>query len=236
VVATGVSKVYNGTTAATVTLSDSPLGGDLVDLTYASANFSTKNVGNGKMVTVSGVAATGADADDYTVSSVATSTANITPATLTVTGIGGSKAYDGNTVAPVTLADNAYAGDQILIADSGASFATPTVGNGKSITVSDIRIAGGADAGDYVLVETSTFTTGDITGASVSTGVASEDATLPPGVSQPVSISTPMPTPAVMDLTLPAHLVLFADSSSGSGLEQRARDLARQEIAQLAAI
>ena len=220
VVATGLNKVYDGTTSAKVTLGDSPLAGDVVDLTYSSANFSTKNVGNGKTVTVGGIAATGADAADYTVNTVATGAADITPATLTVTAIGGSKSYDGNTQAPVTLADNAYAGDQVLITDSSASFATATVGNGKAITVSGIRIAGGADGGNYVLGDTGTSATGDITGAgasaSVSTAVATQDATLSPAVPQPVSISLPTPPPAVMDLTLPAHLVLFASSTSGS--------------------
>ena len=217
VVATGANKVYDGTTSATVALSDSPLAGDVVDLTYSSADFSNKNVGNGKTVTVGGITTTGADAADYTVNTVVTTTANITPATLTVTAVGGSKSYDGNTVAPVTLADNAYAGDQVLIADSSASFVTPSVGNGKTITVSGIRIAGGADGGNYVLGDPSTSTTGDITGADVSIAVATQDATLPPAVPQPVSISVPTPPPAVMDLTLPAHFVLFASSASGSG-------------------
>lgn len=215
--AVGVNKVYDGTTAATVTLSDSPLAGDVVNLTYSSASFSTKNVGNGKTVTVDGISATGADADDYTVNAVTTTTADITPATLIVTASGGSKPYDGNTRAPVSLADNAFPGDQVLVTDSSANFATPTVGNGKTITVSGIRISGGADADDYVLGDTSTFTTGDITGTSVSTGVATGDATLPPVIPQPVSVSMPAPPPEVMDLTLPAHLVLFASSSGATG-------------------
>jgi hypothetical protein len=210
-----VNKIYDGTTSATVTLSDSQLPGDVVDLTYSSANFSTKNVGNGKTVTVGGIAVTGADAADYTMNTVASTTANITPATLTVTALGGSKLYDGNTVAPVTLTDSTFAGDQVLITDSGASFATATVGNGKTITVSGIRITGGADEGNYVLGDSSTLTTGDITGVAASTNVATQDATVPPVVPQPVSISTLTPPPPVMDLTLPAHFVLFASSASG---------------------
>ena len=221
VLATSANKVYNGSIAATVTLSDSPLAGDVVNLTYSSADFSTKNVGNGKRVTVSGITTTGADAADYTVNTVATTTANITPATLTVTAIGGSKPFDGNSVALVTLADNAIAGDQVLITDSAASFANPTVGNAKTITVSGIQIAGGAAESNYVLGNTSAFTTGDITGAGVSTGVASQDATLSPVIPRPVSISTPTPPPAVMDLTLPEHLVLFANYASGSAASAR---------------
>jgi filamentous hemagglutinin family protein len=214
VLATGANKVYDGTTSASVTLSDTPLAGDVVDLTYSTANFSTKNVGNGKTVTVNGIITTGADAADYTVNTVATTSANVTPATLTVTAIGGSKPFDGNTVASVILADNAIAGDQVLITDSGAGFTTPTVGNGKTITVSGIQIAGGVDQGNYVLGDTSTFTTGNITGASVNTGIAAQDATLPPFVAQPVSFTVPTPPPALMDLTLPGVSALAAEPPS----------------------
>jgi len=214
--ATGVNKVYNGSTAATVALSDSPLPGDIVNLTYSSASFTNKNVGSGKTVTVSGIEASGADAADYTVNTTATTTANITPATLTVTAIGGSKAYDGNTAAPVTLANNAYAGDQVSIADSSANFTTPTVGDGKTITVTGIRITGGADAVDYVLGETSTVTTGDITGANADMEFATQDATRTPIVPQVIGVSMSMPQPAVMDFTLPGHFVLFAAASSDS--------------------
>ena len=214
VVATGANKVYDGNTSATVNLSDSPLAGDVVNLNYSSASFADKNAGNGKTVTVGGIAASGANAVDYVVTTVATTTANITPATLVVTASGGSKPYDGNTSAPVTLADNAYAGDQVLVTDSSASFTTPTVGTGKAITVTGIGIAGGADAGNYVLGDTSTVTIGDITGASTSAALATQDATLAPVVPQPVSISMATPPPVVMDLTLPAHLVLFANSSN----------------------
>ncbi|MDE2348896.1 MAG: hypothetical protein KGL92_10375 [Gammaproteobacteria bacterium] len=219
VTATGANKVYDGNTSATVTLSDSPLAGDVVNLTYSSAGFSTKNVGIGKTVTVGGIAATGADAVDYVVTTVATTTATITPATLLVTASGGSKPYDGNTSAPVTLTDNAYAGDQVLVTDSGASFATPAVGAGKTIIVSGIGIAGGTDAGNYVIGDTSTATIGDITGADggPDTAIAIQDATLAPLVPHLVNISMPTPPPAVMDLTLPAHLALFAGSSSVNG-------------------
>ena len=59
--------------------------------------FDTKNVGTDKTVTVSGLSLTGADAGNY-VLTPPTTTANITAATLTVTGITASnKVYDGTT-------------------------------------------------------------------------------------------------------------------------------------------
>src|SRR5205807_1611564 len=53
--ATGVNKTYDGTTAATVALSDDRVSGDVFTDSYASATFDTKNVGTGKAVSVSGI-------------------------------------------------------------------------------------------------------------------------------------------------------------------------------------
>jgi len=55
-------KEYDGTTAATVTLSDNHLTGDEVTVNYTSANFSDPAVGDNKTVTVSGLSLAGADA------------------------------------------------------------------------------------------------------------------------------------------------------------------------------
>src|SRR5262249_24580499 len=61
VTATGVNKVYDGTTTATVTLSDDKVPGDNVTDIYAGASFADKNVGTGKTVTVSGISISGTD-------------------------------------------------------------------------------------------------------------------------------------------------------------------------------
>src|SRR5262249_9793990 len=109
--ATGVNKVYNGTTAATVTLSDNRVSGDSVTDNYSSATFSDKNVGTAKAVTVSGISISGTDAGNYTFNTSTSATANITARTLTVTATGLNKVYDGTTVATVTLSDNRVSGD-----------------------------------------------------------------------------------------------------------------------------
>src|SRR6185369_14083381 len=43
--ATGINKVYDGTTAATVTLSDDRVAGDVFTDSYTTATFADKNVG-----------------------------------------------------------------------------------------------------------------------------------------------------------------------------------------------
>jgi hypothetical protein len=72
--------VYDGTTAATV-LTRSLSGvvsGDTVSLTGGTATFADKFVGNGKVVTLTGATLSGADDGNYSLTSVATATANIT--------------------------------------------------------------------------------------------------------------------------------------------------------------
>jgi len=79
VAASGVNKQYDGTTTATVTLSDDRIGGDVLTDAYTSASFANKNVGNGKTVSVRCVSISGTDAGNYSLSNTtASTTANIT--------------------------------------------------------------------------------------------------------------------------------------------------------------
>ncbi len=90
------SKIYDGTTAATGSFGglSGLIGGDVVNVSgSASFAFSDKNVGTGKTVTVSGLGLTGADAGNYTIASTATSSADITPATLWVAANSASMIY-----------------------------------------------------------------------------------------------------------------------------------------------
>src|SRR2546429_8090452 len=63
-----------------------------------SATFATKTVGTAKAVTVLGVALSGGDAGNYTVSQPSGLTADITAKNLTISGaLGNNKQYDGGT-------------------------------------------------------------------------------------------------------------------------------------------
>src|SRR4029079_3652590 len=75
--ATGVNKVYNGTTTATATLTDDRVAGDTLTDNY-TATFADKNVGSGKTVSVSGISLSGTDAGNYTVNTTTSTTADIT--------------------------------------------------------------------------------------------------------------------------------------------------------------
>jgi hypothetical protein len=89
--ATGVDKVYDGTTNATVTLSDNRIVGDVFTDSYTTATFADANVGTGKPVSVSGIAIAGTDAGNYTANTTASTTANITQANLTISADNKSK-------------------------------------------------------------------------------------------------------------------------------------------------
>ncbi|WP_250624998.1 YDG domain-containing protein [Pinirhizobacter soli] len=174
--ATASNKVYDGTTGANATVSSSGvLGGDTVDFTAGSAAFGDKNVGNGKTVTVDGIAASGADAGNYTFNTDTTTTANISPLAISGTIVAGNKVYDGSTGASVSGSlSGVIAGDQVGIASSG-SFQDKNAGNGKTVDVAGSL--NGGDAGNYLLT-TNTTTTANITPVVLNlTGTRVYDAT-----------------------------------------------------------
>ncbi len=215
VLATGVNKVYDGTTAATVTLMYSPVPGDQVTAGYASAAFADKNVGTGKTVTVTGISLSGPDAASYTLGSTTASTmANITPRTLTVSATGVNKVYDGGTTATVTLTDNRIAGDTLTDSDTSAIFADKNVGAGKTVSVTGISISG-PDAGNYT-ANTAASTTANITAKTLIVSVTGGDKTYD---------STPTAGPITLSddrvagdqLTDSDTAAMFADRNAGVG-------------------
>jgi filamentous hemagglutinin family protein len=160
ITALGGSRIYDGSTNATVTLGDSRISGDVLTGTYAAASFADKNVATGKAVNVSGIAVTGADAGNYTFNTSATTAADITARALAVSATGANKVYDGSTNAAVTYGDDRVAGD-VLSFNGTASFADKNAATGKTVNVSGIAVTG-ADAGNYTF-NTSATTAADIT-------------------------------------------------------------------------
>ena len=147
--ATGADKVYDGTTAATVTLTDNRVAGDVFTDADTSATFADKNVGHRQDRDRRRDPITGTDAGNYVLASTtATTTANITPLHADGQRHRLNKVYDGTTTATVTLTDNRVAGDVFTDADSSATFADKNVGTGKTVTVAGITITG-TDAGNY---------------------------------------------------------------------------------------
>lgn len=154
-------KTYDGLRNAQVSLNDNRVTGDEINVAYTTALFNNKNVGAGKLVTVSGINISGIAALNYTHNVSATTIADINVKALTITAMAQNKTYDGNNNASVTLNDDRISGDQLETSYISASFNNKNVGTDKVVNVSGIRI-NGTDAGNYT-INTSTATTGNIT-------------------------------------------------------------------------
>jgi filamentous hemagglutinin family protein len=79
IAATGVDRTYDGTTLATVLLSDDRIAGDALSIGYASARFIDGAVGSDQRIDVLGIAVSGADAGNYLWSLSAQTAADIFP-------------------------------------------------------------------------------------------------------------------------------------------------------------
>jgi hypothetical protein len=95
--ATGANRVYDGTTAATVTLSDNRVAGDTLTTSYTTASFANKNIGTAKSISVGGISVAGTDAANYSANTSASTMADITARSLTVSATGTDKVYDATT-------------------------------------------------------------------------------------------------------------------------------------------
>ncbi|HEY8063578.1 MAG TPA: filamentous hemagglutinin N-terminal domain-containing protein [Methylosinus sp.] len=117
--ATGVDKVYDGATVDTISYQlPGKVAGDNLSLSYSTAQFANKNVGQGKTVAVSGLALTGTDSGNYLLQNASlTTTANITPLALSLYG---TKSADGTVSigASNLAAMNLVAGDSVSLGGS----------------------------------------------------------------------------------------------------------------------
>ena len=156
---TANSRVYDGTLTATLsgTATVAALGSDSVALNGSgSSSFADKNVGNNKAVAVSGYFLAGADAANYTLVEPTGLTANITPASLQVSGITvNNKVYDTTATAALsgTAVVTPLGNDSVAVSVTGVgAFSDKNAGLDKSVTISGYTLTG-ADAGNYTLVE-----------------------------------------------------------------------------------
>ena len=150
------SKVYDGTTVATITntgtLSDN-YDGDGLQIVSGTAAYDNKNVGTGKTVTFTGFSLTGDRASNYNlVSQPASVTADITAKEITLTVSVKDKDFDGTTKAELDTVTHTdfVAGDDVELVNGEPSFAYPCVRAEIPIRFTDFRLTG-ADAGNYQL-------------------------------------------------------------------------------------
>jgi filamentous hemagglutinin family protein len=211
--ASAINRVYDGGTAASATVSGNILAGDSVTFTSAGAAFADKNAGNGKPVSVSGIGMSGTDAGNYTLASTSASTsANITPRSLTVSASGGAKVYDGNAATSVSLSDNRVGSDDLVLGGT-ASFADKQAGNGKLVTVSGLALSG-ADAGNYTLAAPTATSTANISPRALAVSATGIDKEYDRTASATVVLADDRVPGDTLTL---ARSAVFGDVNAGSG-------------------
>ncbi len=165
---TAANKTYNGNTSATIDVSNAVYTGLVTDddlSVSATGTFANKNVDTGIVVTLSS-SYSGDDRDNYLITDQASTTADITAKTLTLTGLtANNKVYNGNTVATISSygsLSGIETGDTVTLNSSSADpdFDDKNVDTSKTVTVQSLALAG-TDAGNYSIGNQTT--TADIT-------------------------------------------------------------------------
>lgn len=156
---TGSNKVYDATTAATVSgtpVLNGVLAADAGNVSLSGTPayaFANATVANGKAITVSGLTLTGSAASNYTVTQPGGLTADITPKTITASGVtAANKTYTRTNLATISggTLTGVIASDVSNVSVSTAgSFASVNVGTGIVVTVS----LTGTASGNYTLTQ-----------------------------------------------------------------------------------
>jgi len=170
---TNVSKVYDASTlAAGVILNLAAVkSGDAVTATATSGTYTTKNVVTNDTVTFGGLSLSGVDQGNYALaaSSVQT-TGAITPRTLTLQAISGSKTYDGATSSTGTVTVSGLAPSSIdSVTSLTQAFASKNVlgTNGSTLNVNSGYTVNDGNSGNNYTVS-SQSANGTITPKSLS--------------------------------------------------------------------
>ncbi|MFN5589298.1 MAG: beta strand repeat-containing protein [Holosporales bacterium] len=178
---TASNKVYDAATAATLNTGAAGftgrLGSDVLTVASSTGNFIDKNVGNAKTVNITGLTLGGADAGNYTLSSsTAAATANITPASIALTGLTVTKTYDAsNTINGALFGSisTGVSGETITFTGSTTT-SSPNVGSYSTATGSLVLANGTGSASNYNLISVSG--TANITPKSITlTGAKQND-------------------------------------------------------------
>ena len=169
---TANNRIYDATTNATLNTGSAQftgmVAGDELKVASATGQFSDKNVGIAKQVSIQGVSLSGADAHNYElVNNTAQTTADIHQANIqNIAGItANNRTYNGLTAADLNLTNaqfnGIYAGDNLNVATATGQFDSATSGQAKNVSITGLSL-GGLDAQNYKLVDTTAVTTADI--------------------------------------------------------------------------
>jgi hypothetical protein len=167
---TATNKVYDGNNSATITgmTLNGIISPDEVTVS-GTAIFNTINVANNIEITTN-LTLSGTDASNYIVTQPSGLSANITPKSLSITGVSANdKVYDGNITASLSgtpTLTGIVGTDDVSVTGTGvATFTNKTVANNKPVNVSGYTLTGSA-ASNYSISQP-TGLTANITPASL---------------------------------------------------------------------
>ncbi|MBO9537056.1 YDG domain-containing protein [Herbaspirillum sp.] len=166
-------KVYDATTTAAINTAASTvtgIDGDILRIAGTpSGSFGDKNVGTGKTVTANGLGVESATAG-ITVSgyqpATATTTADITPASLTLTASTDNRVYDATTGSAATPTITGLLGSD-TVSGLSQSFADKNAGTGKTLQINNGYLVNDGNGGANYIVTTASDTRGVITPAAL---------------------------------------------------------------------
>ncbi|NYT40317.1 filamentous hemagglutinin N-terminal domain-containing protein [Sphingomonas sp. R-74633] len=146
---TANDRIYDGTAAATGSLSlTGVLGNDQVTAN-GNLTFDSRNAGTGRAVTANSISLSGSDAGNYTVNASATDLADILARAITATLTANDRTYDGTITATGSLGlTGLVSGDSVSASAGNMAFDNGNAGTGRTVTASGITLSG-ADAGNY---------------------------------------------------------------------------------------
>ena len=156
-------KVYDGKLTAGRLSAAGLFSGDSVDI-LGAVNFKDKNVGRLKDTTTSDVGLGGPQAGNYSFNSqVASKSATITPAELSIEVVPNNKVYDATVAAPLTLKYSPILNDDVKVTMPGI-FIDKNAGTDKQVSVG-LPVVQGADKDNYIYKTTLTSNKAVITRA-----------------------------------------------------------------------
>jgi len=201
----GVTKVYDGSTASSLTptwsFSGLVSGDTAATLAYTGRDYNSKDVLAANTVTVSGLSISGitgvnsSASTDYVLdASSKTVAGTITPKTLTVSGLAANnKVYDATTDVTITnwgSVTTGVASETVVLNHGTASFSDKNKADGKTVTAIDYALADGGNGGlasNYQLSSSSATTTANITAKTLTlAGSSGLDKTYDGRTSMPV--------------------------------------------------
>ena len=152
---TADDKVYDGNTDATLNYDsavfDGIVAGDDLQID-GKAEFSDKNAGVGKEVTITDLVLSGGDAGNYQIVAGGDPiTADITPREVTITAASDSKVYDGK---PLTNDSYTIGGDGFVSGEGVAEVVvtgSQTLPGSSENVVESYTLASGTNAGNYII-------------------------------------------------------------------------------------